>query len=100
MLLNSSVTKGNGAVNYRSKKYLGLWVGGLEGEHVCFPGKDIAPQNISKANWNDPVKGRNPFGGIGHFFLVIWSTKCKRLSTLAPVPLVMVKAMFLLGGKM
>lgn len=52
------------------QRSIGVWVGGLGGVHVCFPGKDTVLQNVPQANGNDPIKGRNPFG-VWDTFLVI-----------------------------
>lgn len=65
--------------------------------HVCFPGKDTVLQNVPQANGNDPIKGRNPFAVWDTLFSCHLIYKHERLSTPAPGPLVVVKAVFLAG---
>lgn len=78
-----------------------VWGAGWRtGRRACFfPGEDTVLRDVPQANGNDPIKGRNPLGYGTLFFLVIWSTSMKDYLVQPPVPLVVVKAVFLLGKK-
>lgn len=77
-----------------------VWGAGWRtGRRAClFPGEDTVLRDVPQANGNDPIKGRNPSGVWDTLFSCHLVYKPERLVQ-PPVPLVVVKAVFLLGKK-